>query len=93
MAGLQHLADLRAALEWLDSRGARALVTDSRRVQPGDAFIAWPGHALDGRQYVKAALAAGPGGTAPLAQTQGHSVGGKRGTSHKQGGKDYAARR
>lgn len=59
MAGLQHLADLRAASQWLASRGARALVTDSRRVQPGDAFIAWPGHALDGRQYVKAALAAG----------------------------------
>lgn len=59
MAGLQHLADLDAALEWLAARGARALVTDSRRVQPGDAFIAWPGHALDGRQYVKAALAAG----------------------------------
>ncbi len=59
MAGLQHLADLRAALEWLGRRGAHALAADSRRVQPGDAFIAWPGHALDGRQYVQAALAAG----------------------------------
>jgi UDP-N-acetylmuramoyl-L-alanyl-D-glutamate--2,6-diaminopimelate ligase len=59
MAAVQHLADTRAACDWLASRGARALATDSRRVQSGDAFIAWPGHALDGRQYVKAALAAG----------------------------------
>jgi cell division protein FtsI (penicillin-binding protein 3) len=35
-------------------------------------------------------LAAGPGGTAPLAQTQGYSVGGKTGTAHKQEGKSYA---
>ncbi len=59
MAAAPLLADTRAACSWLASRGAHALVTDSRRVQPGDAFIAWPGHALDGRQYVKAALAAG----------------------------------
>ena len=36
-------------------------------------------------------LAAGPGGTGPLAQTQGYSVGGKSGTAHKQEGKGYAA--
>jgi cell division protein FtsI (penicillin-binding protein 3) len=35
-------------------------------------------------------LAAGPGGTAPRAQTQGYSVGGKTGTAHKQEGKSYA---
>lgn len=35
-------------------------------------------------------LAAGPGGTAPLAQTMGYSVGGKTGTAHKQEGKGYA---
>ncbi len=59
MAATQHLADTRAACDWLAGRGVRGLGTDSRRVQPGEAFIAWPGHALDGRQYVKAALAAG----------------------------------
>ena len=59
MASVQHLADTRAACDWLASHGARALATDSRRVRQGDVFIAWPGHALDGRQYVKAALAAG----------------------------------
>ncbi len=36
-------------------------------------------------------LAAGPGGTAPKAQTIGYSVGGKTGTAHKQIGKEYAA--
>jgi cell division protein FtsI (penicillin-binding protein 3) len=35
-------------------------------------------------------LAAGPGGTGPLAQTIGYSVGGKSGTAHKQEGKGYA---
>lgn len=35
-------------------------------------------------------MAAGPGGTGPLAQTEGYSVGGKSGTAHKQVGKGYA---
>lgn len=35
-------------------------------------------------------MAAGPGGTAPLAQTVGYSVGGKTGTARKQEGKGYA---
>ncbi|QCB48179.1 penicillin-binding protein 2 [Hydrogenophaga sp. PAMC20947] len=36
------------------------------------------------------AMAAGPGGTAPLAQTMGYSVGGKTGTAHKVEGKGYS---
>ena len=36
-------------------------------------------------------MAAGPGGTAPLAQTMGYSVGGKTGTAHKVEGKGYSA--
>ena len=35
-------------------------------------------------------MAASPGGTGPLAQTVGYSVGGKSGTAHKQVGKGYA---
>ncbi len=35
-------------------------------------------------------MAAGPGGTAPKAQTIGYSVGGKTGTARKQEGKGYA---
>ena len=57
---LQRLASMRArAGAWLAQRGVRALAVDSRRVQPGDAFIAWPGYALDGRQFVRQALAGG----------------------------------
>ncbi len=36
-------------------------------------------------------MAAAPGGTGPLAQTLGYSVGGKSGTAHKQVGKGYAS--
>ncbi|MDI4635282.1 penicillin-binding protein 2 [Pelomonas sp. V22] len=35
-------------------------------------------------------MAAGPGGTAPMAMAPGYSVGGKSGTAHKQEGKAYA---
>lgn len=38
-------------------------------------------------------MAAGPGGTAQLAQTVGYSVGGKTGTARKQEGRGYAARK
>ena len=37
-------------------------------------------------------LAAGPGGTAPKAQTIGYSVGGKTGTARKQEGKTYTTK-
>ena len=36
-------------------------------------------------------MAAGPGGTGPLAQTVGYSVGGKSGTAYKQVGKGYGS--
>ena len=44
---------------WLHTRVTGTLRTDSRRVLPGDAFIAWPGAAVDGRAFVAAALQAG----------------------------------
>ena len=56
---LRQLPSVDAALAWLGERGVRALTTDSRRVQRGDAFIAWPGYATDGRRFVDGALAAG----------------------------------
>ncbi|MCK6426264.1 MAG: bifunctional UDP-N-acetylmuramoyl-L-alanyl-D-glutamate--2,6-diaminopimelate ligase MurE/UDP-N-acetylmuramoyl-tripeptide--D-alanyl-D-alanine ligase MurF [Burkholderiaceae bacterium] len=61
MAAPKRLADVAAALDWLRACAARAaqLQTDSRRVAPGDVFIAWPGYAQDGRAFVGAALAAG----------------------------------
>ena len=47
-----------------------------------------PGTAKSVRKMLQ--MAAGPGGTGPLAQTVGYSVGGKSGTAHKQEGKGYA---
>ena len=47
------------AAQWLAARVSGSLRTDSRCVQRGDAFIAWPGQATDGRRFVPAALAAG----------------------------------
>jgi UDP-N-acetylmuramyl-tripeptide synthetase len=58
-ATLTSLQDLPAALQWLQARGARGLTTDTRRLAAGDAFIAWPGYAHDGRGYVAQALEAG----------------------------------
>ncbi|MBC7957788.1 MAG: UDP-N-acetylmuramoyl-L-alanyl-D-glutamate--2,6-diaminopimelate ligase [Cytophagales bacterium] len=56
---LTSLHDVGSAVAWLRSRAVHNLSTDSRRLQAGDAFIAWPGYANDGRQFVPAALAAG----------------------------------
>ncbi len=45
--------------DWLRERVRGQLHCDSRRVQPGDGFVAWPGAATDGRRYVAGALQAG----------------------------------
>ncbi|MFM7342446.1 MAG: Mur ligase family protein, partial [Betaproteobacteria bacterium] len=47
------------ALDWLRQRGAKGLHADSRRLSAGEAFLAWPGAARDGRLFVPAALQAG----------------------------------
>lgn len=47
------------AVEWLRARVTGTLRTDSRQVEPGDAFIAWPGAATDGRAHVRDALVRG----------------------------------
>jgi UDP-N-acetylmuramoyl-L-alanyl-D-glutamate--2,6-diaminopimelate ligase len=56
---ITHLKSPDAAARWLSEWCTGTLRTDSRQVQPGDAFIAWPGYARDGREFVAAALAAG----------------------------------
>lgn len=56
---MQQLHELPGILAWLRACGAGDLQVDSRRVRPGDAFIAWPGAATDGRRFVADALAAG----------------------------------
>ena len=56
---LQVLPTPEAAAQWLAAQVSGSLCTDSRRVKAGDGFIAWPGYAVDGRQFVGAALQAG----------------------------------
>ncbi len=56
-----HLQTPLDASGWLHSRVSGTLQTDSRKVRPGDGFIAWPGAATDGRRYVHAALQQGAG--------------------------------
>ncbi len=53
------LASPQEAAAWLAARVVGRLRSDSRAVLPGDGFIAWPGHATDGRRHVPQALAAG----------------------------------
>lgn len=69
---IHQLDSVDAALAWLAQRGARALQVDSRQVGPGDAFIAWPGAAFDGRRFVPQALAAGA--SACLVEAEGAST-------------------
>jgi UDP-N-acetylmuramoyl-L-alanyl-D-glutamate--2,6-diaminopimelate ligase len=68
---MQTLHSATQAVSWLRSRVTGELRTDSRLVQQGDAFIAWPGAASDGRRYLGQALA--QGASACLMEAQGHA--------------------
>lgn len=57
----QTLNNAAEAVAWLRARVQGDLQTDSRKVKAGDAFIAWPGAATDGRAYVAKALELGAG--------------------------------
>ena len=50
-----------AILEMLERQGvaAKRLTADSRRVQPGDVFVAFPGAHVDGRDFIAQAVANG----------------------------------
>ena len=54
------MADLLSTVAWIRAAapGGR-LVSDSRRVQAGDVFFAYPGDAADGRRFIAAAVAQG----------------------------------
>ncbi|MFM6985270.1 MAG: UDP-N-acetylmuramoyl-L-alanyl-D-glutamate--2,6-diaminopimelate ligase [Hydrogenophaga sp.] len=56
---VQVLSDPQAVADWLRERVTGGLQCDSRRIGPGDGFVAWPGAATDGRRFVASALAAG----------------------------------
>ncbi len=56
---IQTLPQPEAVARWLHATVGGTLRCDSRQLQPGDGFIAWPGAATDGRRFVAGALAAG----------------------------------
>ena len=56
---IQILNNAAEAVAWLRSRVQGDLHTDSRKVKAGDAFVAWPGAATDGRAYVGKAVEQG----------------------------------
>ncbi len=58
---IPRLATPQAACDWLRTRVQAQLRVDSRLVSAGDGFVAWPGAATDGRQFVSDALAQGAG--------------------------------
>jgi len=53
--------DALARADWqaIKTLGIRRLVNDSRAVKPGDTFVAYPGLARDGRDYIGQAIANG----------------------------------
>ncbi len=48
-----------AVLDFIAQTGAKRLIADSRKVQQGDVFAAYPGDESDGRDYIPQAIAAG----------------------------------
>ncbi|MCZ8253548.1 MAG: UDP-N-acetylmuramoyl-L-alanyl-D-glutamate--2,6-diaminopimelate ligase [Hylemonella sp.] len=66
---MQRLHTPEQAAAWLRGRVRGTLHTDSRRVGVGDGFIAWPGAARDGRQFVPSALT--QGAAACMVEAQG----------------------
>ncbi len=60
------------AARWLRQNVSGTLVADSRRVKPGDGFLAWPGAANDARRFVPEVLAAGA--AACLVEAEGAAI-------------------
>lgn len=53
------LQNVNEAVDWLRSCRVSRIHSHTSHIQTGDAFIAWPGSAVDARQYVMAALECG----------------------------------
>ncbi len=53
---MQQLHTPLDAAHWLRQRVTGSLQCDSRKLVAGDGFVAWPGAAVDGRQFVSNAL-------------------------------------
>jgi len=50
MLAVRGAREPRFSLRAVDGLGAKKLTTDSRRVEPGDTFVAYPGETRDGRR-------------------------------------------
>ena len=66
---MQMLHEPLEAARWLRQRVRGELRTDSRRVESGDGFIAWPGAASDARRFLAEVLQRGA--TACLLEAEG----------------------
>ncbi|MDP1717893.1 MAG: Mur ligase domain-containing protein, partial [Burkholderiales bacterium] len=49
----------RLSLRAIDALGIRRLSSDSRNIGRGDTFVAYPGEARDGRDFIQSAIAKG----------------------------------
>ena len=67
------------AAQWLQQHVRGAVHTDSRQLQPGDGFVAWPGTAVDARRFVTQALR--QGAAACLVEQQGSELFGLHGST------------
>ena len=54
-----HLQTPTQAVQWLKDRVRGTLCVDSRKVEVGDGFIAWPGTSVDARQFARGAMQQG----------------------------------
>lgn len=55
--GVQQLTSVQGACDWLRAQGVRGLSADSRRLEEGDALLAWPGARHDPREQLAGLLA------------------------------------
>jgi UDP-N-acetylmuramoyl-L-alanyl-D-glutamate--2,6-diaminopimelate ligase len=81
---MERLTSAEAASAWLRARVRGELRVDSRQIGAGDGFVAWPGAATDGRQFVPSALA--QGASACLVEAQGLAAAWPAGLSGAQTG-------
>lgn len=66
------LVNVKTSISLADAFEVKGLQNDSRRIVAGDLFIAYPGAATDGRQYIKQAIQAGAVGV--LYEPEGFSI-------------------
>ena len=53
---ISSLGTPKQVANWLKEKVTGELCSDSRRIERGDGFVAWPGYAVDGRAFVQNAL-------------------------------------